>query len=86
MGCRRGDLKLRLKTNQNRTIIYNQKVKVENGFYEFTVPYAHDCEECAVIPETPYQLKAGNVTEELFVSNEDVLNGKFMFSDHDFRK
>jgi len=47
-------LELKLKTNQGRDIVYHQKKKVENGFYEFTVPYAQNCTRCAVIPESPY--------------------------------
>jgi dolichyl-diphosphooligosaccharide--protein glycosyltransferase len=71
------ELELTLKTNQGRTVLYQQKAEVKDGVYEFTVPYAHDAVS-AITLESHYRLKAGNVTQEVIVSEEDVVNGNVL--------
>ncbi len=67
-------LKTTIQTNQGRIFIYEQKVKPENGTYEFIVPYAQDT-KYPVKPTTPYVITAGNVTKEISLSDNDVENG-----------
>jgi dolichyl-diphosphooligosaccharide--protein glycosyltransferase len=64
-----------VQTNQGRIFVYEQKVKPENGTYEFIVPYAQNT-TYPVKPVTPYQITAGNVTKTLSLVDEDVLEGK----------
>jgi len=68
-----------VKTNQNRTFVYEQKAKVENGVYEFTVPYAQDTKY--PVKAMPYTITAGSVTKTVSLTDEDVENGKVITLD-----
>jgi len=73
-------LKTTIQTNQGRTFVYEQKVKPENGVYEFIVPYAQDT-KYPVKPTTPYIIAAGNITKEISLSDNDVENGNVITVD-----
>ena len=65
----------KIKTNQNRTFIYYQKVPIENGTFEFIVPYAQQT-KYPVKPTTPYIIRVGNETKQIILSDEDVETGR----------
>jgi len=69
-----------IKTNQNRTFVYRQTVSVENGNYEFTVPYAQET-KYPVKPITPYTITAGNVTKTISLTDEDIEESKIFTVD-----
>ena len=64
-----------IKTNQNRTFVYKQIASVENGSYEFVVPYAQET-KYPVKPVTSYTITAGNVTKTISLTDEDIEKGK----------
>jgi|Deesub1362B_J571_1020462.scaffolds.fasta_scaffold00075_71 dolichyl-diphosphooligosaccharide--protein glycosyltransferase len=67
-------LKANVTTNQNRTFVYFQTAKVENGTYEFTVPYAQDTKYPVKV--SPYTIIAGNLSRTISLTDEDVELGK----------
>ncbi len=62
-------------TNQNRTFEYYKKVDAKNGEFEFIFPYAHDT-KYPTKPITPLYIKAGGKVVELYITEEQVLEGK----------
>ncbi|MEM4496488.1 MAG: oligosaccharyl transferase, archaeosortase A system-associated [Archaeoglobaceae archaeon] len=64
-----------IMTNQNRTFEYYKKVNVTNGEFEFIFPYAHDT-KYPTKPLTPLYVKAGEKVLELYITEEQVLEGK----------
>ena len=66
---------VKIKTNQNRTFIWQKTVKVINGTYEVVVPYAQDT-TYPVKPIGDYTIKAGNIVKTFSVSDEDVEKGR----------
>lgn len=69
------EFKANIMTNQNRTFEYYKKVKVTNGEFEFIFPYAHDT-KYPTKPMTPLYVKAGGKVVELYVTEDQVLEGK----------
>ena len=67
-------LTLKVKTNQGRSFTYHQISKVENGMFEFTVPYSQDS-KYPVAPAGPYELTAGGKSIKVNVTEDDVING-----------
>ena len=67
-------IETRVKTNQGRVFLYEQKCKVVNGHYEFTVPYAQNT--TYPVKPSPYVIKAGKVVESLTISDKDVEQGR----------
>ena len=67
-------IECKVRTNQGRTFVYEQKTEVKNGTYEFIVPYAQNT--TYPVKPTPYIIKAGKVEESLTVSDKDVEQGK----------
>ncbi|AEA46591.1 oligosaccharyl transferase, archaeosortase A system-associated [Archaeoglobus veneficus] len=72
-------IKATVTTNQNRTFVYEQKAKVENGVYEFIVPYAQNTKYPVKVSE--YVITAGSVTKTVSITDEDVENGKVITLD-----
>lgn len=72
--------KVTIKTNQNRTFEYVQKVKVVNGEYELTLPYAQNT-TYPVKPITDYTIESGGVVKTLRISDEQVENGDMIVLD-----
>jgi dolichyl-diphosphooligosaccharide--protein glycosyltransferase len=68
-----------IQSNQGRIFTYEQKVKPENGIYEFTVPYSQET-KYPVKPVTPYFVTAGNITKNISLTDEDI-EGKVMTLD-----
>jgi len=68
-----------VKTNQNRTFVYKQIVSVENGSYEFIVPYAQETKY--PVKPTPYTITARNVTKTISLTDEDIETGKSFMLD-----
>ncbi len=66
-------LECKVKTNQGRTFIYEQKCKVKNGHYMFIVPYAQKTKW--PVKPSPYIIKAGNKEESISISDKDVEQG-----------
>jgi dolichyl-diphosphooligosaccharide--protein glycosyltransferase len=67
-------LKANITTNQNRTFVYQQVVEVENGVYEFIVPYSQ--KTVYPVKASEYRITAGNVTKSLSgLTDTNVLNG-----------
>ncbi|MEM2571845.1 MAG: oligosaccharyl transferase, archaeosortase A system-associated [Archaeoglobaceae archaeon] len=64
-----------IKTNQGRVFEYYQKVKVNNGEFEVTLPYSHDA-SYETKPITPYYFRSGDLVKTLEVNEEQVLKGK----------
>jgi dolichyl-diphosphooligosaccharide--protein glycosyltransferase len=62
-----------ITTNQNRTFVYQQTTTVNNGVFEFTVPYAQDT--VYPVKATEYTITAGKMTKTVSISDEDVENG-----------
>ena len=67
-------IETRVKTNQGRVFLYEQKCKVVNGHYEFIVPYAQNT--TYPVKPSPYVIKAGKVVESLTISDKDVEQGR----------
>ncbi len=63
-----------IKTNQNRTFVWQKTVPVVNGTYEVVVPYAQNT-EYPVKPVGDYTIRAGNVVRHFSVTDEQVENG-----------
>ncbi|MET1124153.1 MAG: oligosaccharyl transferase, archaeosortase A system-associated [Archaeoglobaceae archaeon] len=60
-----------VRTNQNRTFVYEIEAKVENGEYRLTLPYAQETRYPVKAIE-PYRIVSGNVTKLLTLSDADV--------------
>lgn len=65
--------------NRGRRFEYGRRVKVQDGNFELVVPYAQDT-AYPVKPVTPYRLRAGDVTKEIALSDED-LDGRIVTVD-----
>ncbi|MDG6242762.1 MAG: oligosaccharyl transferase, archaeosortase A system-associated [Methanolobus sp.] len=68
-----------IMTNQMRTFTYTQSA-TSDGTYTFIVPYSTEGPiegqtQFAAMPAGPYVLSYGNVTQQVRVSETDVLNG-----------
>jgi dolichyl-diphosphooligosaccharide--protein glycosyltransferase len=68
-----------IETNQGRSFTYSQSV-TSDGTYSFTVPYSTQGPipgetQFAVRPAGPYMISYGNTTQQVSVSELDVLNG-----------
>ncbi len=64
----------KVKTNQGRTFLYEQKCRVKNGHYEFVVPYAQNT--TYPVKPSPYVIKAGKTETSLTISDKDVEQGR----------
>ncbi|VVB89943.1 Dolichyl-monophosphooligosaccharide--protein glycotransferase AglB [uncultured archaeon] len=69
-----------IKTNIGRTIPYSQTTTAINGTYVFTVPYSttgtiSGQTNFDTMPTGPYNLTAGNLTKQVPVDENFVLNG-----------
>ncbi len=64
-----------VRTNQNRTFVWQKTVPVVNGTYEVVVPYAQNT-TYPVKPIGDYKIRAGNVVKTFSVSDKDVENGR----------
>ncbi len=64
-----------IRTNQNRTFVWQKTVPVVNGTYEVVVPYAQNT-SYPVKPISDYKIKAGNIVKTFSVSDKDVENGR----------
>ena len=72
-----------IKTNQERTFIYQKSFTGKDGFFEFIVPYSTLGEEGIMKGETnfavfasPYKLKLGNIEKEINISEKEILKGE----------
>jgi len=63
-----------VKTNQNRTFVWEKTVPVVNGTYSVVVPYAQNT-TYPVKPVGDYTIKAGNVVKHFSVTDEQVEKG-----------
>ncbi len=63
-----------VKTNQNRTFVWQKTVPVVNGTYEVIVPYAQNT-MYPVKPVGDYTIRAGNIIKHFSVSDEQVESG-----------
>lgn len=66
---------VKIKTNQNRSFIWQKTVKVINGTYDVIVPYAQNT-TYPVKPIGDYTIKAGNIVRTFSISDEDVEKGR----------
>lgn len=64
-------LECTIRTNGGREFAYGQKVKTKNGTYALILPYAQ-ATVYPVKPVSPYMIRAGNVTKELSLADEDL--------------
>ncbi|MCQ6962757.1 oligosaccharyl transferase, archaeosortase A system-associated [Methanolobus chelungpuianus] len=68
-----------IETNQGRSFTYSQSA-ISDGAYSFTVPYSTEGPipgetQFDVRPTGPYTISYGNTTQQVSVSEPDVLNG-----------
>ncbi len=64
-----------VRTNQNRTFVWEKTVPVINGRYTVVVPYAQNT-SYPVKPVGDYVIKAGKIVKRFSVTDEDVEQGK----------
>ncbi len=65
---------VKIKTNQNRTFIWEKTVPVVNGTYSVVVPYAQNT-TYPVKPVGDYTIRAGNIVKHFSVTDEQVEKG-----------
>ncbi len=69
-----------VRTNKNRTFFYKAIAEVKNGTYELVLPYAQET-AYPVKAVTPYEIRAGNVTKKVTLSDSDVESGRVIVLD-----
>ena len=76
-------LSTEIETNQGRKFVYQKNTEVEDGHFEFVVPYSTFREEGRLAGQTqfavfaqPYNLKIGDKEIEININEQDVLEGK----------
>lgn len=79
------EISTKIKTNQQREFIYKKRAKVNNGKFEFIVPYSTFGQNGWLDNGTkfgvfakPYELTIGDIKREINVSEEDVLGGNII--------